>query len=353
MVSVAKLLREMPLGYEQACFNTQAIQRKRGITDPNSLMLLSLIHLIHGCSLLEISTIGKLSGLADISDVAFMKRFESCNDWFKWIISKLLAEGCTSYAKPTWLEPYRVLCIDASDVCEKGRSGRLYRLHYAIDLFKMESVQYTITEQSVGESLFNYKVSPKDLIIGDRAYGYIKGMRYCLDNQGNFILRLRNKAFKLYDAQGNSINLLEHLRKLDVTEYLDLAVFVSDGNGEKISLRICAKRKSREDNATTQKRLNRQDVRKQKPLSPETREINEYIILATALPQTVLAGQVVELYRIRWQIENYFKRLKSIMDFGELPKRRPKSAMAWLNGKLMVALLMEIILAKAVFSPAE
>lgn len=52
-------------------------------------------------------------------------------------------------------------------------------------------------------------------------------------------------------------------------------------------------------------------------------------------------------------IEDNFKRLKSILDFGELPKRRPDSVIAWLNGKLMIALLIEILLSKTSFSPHE
>jgi len=40
----------------------------------------------------------------------------------------------------------------------------------------------------------------------------------------------------------------------------------------------------------------------------------------------------------------YFKRLKSIMDFGELPKKREKSSLTWITGKLMVALLVEFFL---------
>ena len=80
---VATLLREMPDGYEQACFETGAIQRKRDIKNPDDLMMLNLFHLMTGCSLVEISAISKMSQIGDISDVAFMKRFKNCNNWFK------------------------------------------------------------------------------------------------------------------------------------------------------------------------------------------------------------------------------------------------------------------------------
>jgi transposase len=77
---------------------------------------------------------------------------------------------------------------------------------------------------------------------------------------------------------------------------------------------------------------------------------NKYVVLVTSLPKNITAEQVMESYRLRWQVEICFKRLKSILDFGELPKKTDGSTMAWLCGKLMVALLIESVMAKS-FSP--
>ena len=123
---VATLLREMPEGYEQACFKTGAIQRKRDIKNPDDLMMLNLFHLMTGCSLVEISSISKMAQIGEISDVAFMKRFKNCNEWFKWVIDKIVTGGLISYELPKSLSKYRILAVDASEVREKGRSGRLY-----------------------------------------------------------------------------------------------------------------------------------------------------------------------------------------------------------------------------------
>ena len=89
MIGVASLLRRMPEGYESACYATKAIVRKRDIKDPNDLMMLALFHMLTGCSLVEVSEISKLAKLGNISDVAFMKRFSNCNEWFKWILTAI------------------------------------------------------------------------------------------------------------------------------------------------------------------------------------------------------------------------------------------------------------------------
>jgi IS4 transposase len=76
-------------------------------------------------------------------------------------------------------------------------------------------------------------------------------------------------------------------------------------------------------------------------------------VAATPLPASVAAEDVLEAYRWRWQVEIHFKRLKPVMDSGELPKKNPAASEARLNGKIMVALLIEAFIAKASLSPCD
>jgi len=64
----------------------------------------------------------------------------------------------------------------------------------------------------------------------------------------------------------------------------------------------------------------------------------------TTVPKTVTSSQILDLYRLRWQIELVFKRMKSILGLGHLPKTDPLSAQAWLQGKIFVGLLIERML---------
>ena len=351
MPGIASLLREMPKGYEEACFKTGAIQRKRDIKNPNDLMMLNLFHLMTGCSLVEISAISKMARIGEISDVAFMKRFKNCNEWFKWIIEKNVSEGLIEYKIPEGLKNYRILAVDASEVREKGRSGRLYRLHFALDIIKMQSAMYNITTNKIGEKLSNFDFSKKDLILADRGYSTTTGIEYCNKKGVEFILRISANNIRFCDKEGKVFDIRNKIIGLKAGEK---DVYAKTKEGNIIPVRVCFKKKDKQSIEKTKKKLHRQESKHQCKISEKTKLFHEYIVVVTSLDkETATAEEILEMYRYRWQVELYFKRLKSILDYGELPKKKEESIFAWLNGKLMIALLLEKIISKTIFSPKE
>ena len=81
--------------------------------------------------------------------------------------------------------------------------------------------------------------------------------------------------------------------------------------------------------------------------------MNEFIVVATSLSLDICANDILELYRYRWQIELFFKRAKSLLQLGNLPNKKEENILAWLDGKMLCAILVELIQAKVVFSPKE
>ena len=191
--SPIQMLKYLPAGWEQKCHEFGVIQRAREIKTPEDLMTLDLFHLLHGCTLLEMSVAAKALKIGNISDVAFMKRFEKCGEWFKWCNTQMSPQSVIEYKKPEFLEKYRVSAFDATEVVEKGKSGRRHRLHYAIDIFKMQLISNELTDVKNGETLCNFNLQKGDLAIGDRLYGTQNGAEHCLKNGADFFVTL---AFK-------------------------------------------------------------------------------------------------------------------------------------------------------------
>ena len=353
MENIVRLMMELPKSYEEESYKQGAIVRRRGVSRPADLMMLSMFHLQNGCSLLEISEVARITKLGNMSDVAFMNRFEKCGNWFRSINEQLAAKCLVDYEKPSYLQGKTVIALDASDVAEKGRSGRIYRLNFALDIFKMVSLEHKITTNKTGESLSNFTMHPGYLAIADRCYTTIKGIQHCSESGAEYIMRMRTNSFAVRDKFGEKIDLGELFAKLGTEDTADVTAFATNPRGDSVPVRICARRKTAEAIEQTKKKLKRRATKKQQVVSEKAKTFNEYIVVVTNLDDSVSANDILETYRLRWQVEIYFKRLKSILNFGELPKRRPGSVIAWLNGKMMVALLIEIVISKASFPPKE
>jgi Transposase DDE domain len=116
------------------------------------------------------------------------------------------------------------------------------------------------------------------------------------------------------------------------------------GEGDDLPVRVCAIKKSKEATEQARKKIRRLASKKGHETKPETLESAAYVVILTTAPATRMSAEsALELYRARWQVELVFKRMKSIIGLGHLPKVDPESSRAWLHGKLFVALLTETL----------
>jgi hypothetical protein len=347
------LQRFLPDGWEEMARTLGAWRRApRSISSTEALLRLLLIHLADGCSLRETVVRAQQGNLASISDVALLKRLRASGEWLRWMAEGMLRRHGAPLVRPVWLENYRVRAVDASIVCEPGSTGTDWRVHYSLDLYSLQCDEFHVTGPKVGESYARFHISPGDLMLGDRAYGHLKGFRYVLDHGGHFLTRLKNKAVNLFDAKGNALSLTQLLEPLAVGEAGDWTLVAQAKGQTDLPLRICALRLSEEAAAQSIRRAEKELSKKQRNVDPETLALHRYVILATSLPQPLSAFQILELYRTRWQVELAFKRLKTIMGLGHLPKEDEESSKAWLHGKMLVSCLAQAIVDEGrFFSP--
>lgn len=63
----------------------------------------------------------------------------------------------------------------------------------------------------------NFSLTKGCLVIADRAYGTIKSIEHCLAAGSDFIIRIKNKPFHIYDENGKKIVLSDWLRTIGNT----------------------------------------------------------------------------------------------------------------------------------------
>jgi len=345
------LLSFLPESWQELAKETGALLRSRKFT-PDNLLRSLLIHLADGCSLRETSTRAKQGEIAKVSDVALLKRLNSSGEWFRQMSLGLRSKWVIQPPETLLCSEYRIRLIDGSTVSEPGATGSTWRIHYSVQLSTLQCDEVHVTSTSVGESFERFKVSPGDLLIGDRGFGNRTNVRYTTDNGGFVLVRINATNLPLHLPEGGKFELLSHLRTLSGSKIGDWDVVVICRDGKTINGRVCAIKKNKEAARIAKEKASRESTKQGHAIKPETLESAEYIFVFSTLPRTCSASSVLETYRARWQIELAFKRLKSLLGLGHLRKMDPEGAKAWLHGKLFVAMLIEAMIACGeTFSP--
>jgi hypothetical protein len=82
-----------PSGRGEQARTAGAIEHGRGITAPDVLLRLFLLHVGRGYSLRETAVRAKKAGLTEISDVGLLKRLRRSEAWLRWLCVQLLTEN--------------------------------------------------------------------------------------------------------------------------------------------------------------------------------------------------------------------------------------------------------------------
>jgi len=341
----------LPAHWEAKALELGAVKRQlRGFEDISSMLRVLLIHLADGCSLRETAVRASAGGLSAVSDVALLKRLRNCGAWFEWMVREM----STQMAMPLGPQPLfagrRVRLIDGTTVCEPGARGSTWRLHYALNLNTLSCEEVHLTPANVAESLTLFDVRAGDIVMADRGFARRAGIRWVRQCQADILVRASLASVPLGARDGTALHLLPLLRMLQVGQCGEWSARIIDGS-DGIDVRVCAYKKTATQTQASIKSIEQEARKKGRTPGAATLEAAGYVIVLTTLTQGS-AADIMELYRRRWQVELAFKRLKSLLQLGHLKKFDKEGARAWLQGKLLVACLIEkLILTAERFSP--
>jgi hypothetical protein len=241
--------------------------------------------------------------------------------------------------------------LDATDVEEPGPTGTDWRLHYSLRLPQLSCDFLELTDVHGGETLKRLPVDKGDIVLCDRGYSHRAGVAQVLGQEADVVVRLNAGAFPLEDEQGQSLDLVKLVEKLNVGQVREWPVWFAH-QGQRHRLRLCVLRKSQTAAALARRKAEKKARKKGQQVRPETLKLAAFVLVLTSLPATWPAALILELYRARWQVELAFKRLKQLLAAGHVPKTTDASSLAWLQAKILTAVLIEhMIHAGRFFSP--
>jgi len=168
---------------------------------------------------------------------------------------------------------------------------------------------YSKNDLSVANEL---QVRAGDLVLRDRGYFTINEFQRIIEAKGEFISRYKHKT-NLYDPKtGQEIDIF---RLLKTQRNIDRKVLI--GKEDRVEVRIIATEVSQET-ASCRRRKAKKESKGHSP-SKEVLFLMGWTIFVTSLFSKDLGiNDFLELYGLRWRIENIFKTWKSHFNFDKI-----------------------------------
>lgn len=331
------VLNMLPSDLEQSAAEKLALVRRREIGCAGDLLRLALCYGLCDFSLRQTAAWAKLIGLGEMSNVAVLNRLRGASDWLGHLILRWLQDhGLTTKAPRR-----RVRLLDASVISKPGSKGTDWRLHLGLDLAELRITSVELTGPEGGETLSRHEFAPGEIVVGDRGYAQRAGVASVLEQEAHVLIRLNWQNFPLETPSAASLDLLESLELLEPGEIGDWQVQFR-ANRHVYPVRLVALRKSRAAAEKEQKRIRHEATRKGRKPNPNSMRAAHFIYLITDLSSGALpAAEALELYRLRWQIEIAFKRLKGIVHLDKLRAKDTALARTYLYAKMLGALIVD------------
>jgi hypothetical protein len=291
----------LPVDLDGVAVDCGALTRRRRVEGGEALVRLLLLVGLPKTNLKRASLLAHDAGLATMSAPALFKRLAKSEKLLSTLFSHTLRFSVDVGER--WGK-WRLLAVDATALSGPGATGTDQRLHTVYDLNKGLPTFVEITDSSGGEALWRYNNS----------------FLWALKAGSSMLVRFNFQTVKLYDEQGERIWADTINATLPDSGTVEVHVTLPDW-------------------ATPLRAIGSRNPK------------GEPVWLLTDLSEEELpTSQVRELYRKRWQVELYFKRLKSLIDLDELPTRDGPTARPWIWAKLLLASLA-VLIAHERFSP--
>ncbi|HEV8714536.1 MAG TPA: transposase [Candidatus Binatia bacterium] len=336
----ARLRQELPAESAQLARECHAFQRARVLESPEDLLYLVLLYSIGELSLREVAGVCVGSG-KPLTDEAVRQRLGACPQWVEGLVGKLL---------PTTRLPQRsegqwqlVIC-DGSQLSGPGASGTDYRWHVAYDPVAQQSRELHVTDVHTGESLTRFAWRPGMVVLGDRNFAKAPALVATHRQGAHVVVRMTPQYLQLWTPESRAFELVAALRAAGAQRHVSFALQVRDEpQGEELAVWIHALHLNEQGCNRARRRAKRQARRRGRTPRAQTLFLSEWVLVLTTLsPQELGAEDILELYRIRGQVELVIKRYKSLLGAAHLrAKRGSPLALVYLGGKLLFALLVE------------
>lgn len=319
------VLTLLPDNLDDSARDHGALVRARGVPDAQALLRMVLAYALSDLSFKDVAAWANAAGVAHITGPGVFYRLRESEGW----LAALLAGVLQHDVAPVDGAALQARIVDATVLTGPGAKGTEWRVHVLADpgTGGLEAVE--LTDASGGEGYARHPVGKGDVVLGDRAYASARGIAAATKQGANVVVRLNPHTIRLCDRDRNVIRVQDREAEIGPTGVVELDIVIPVPPEQVTRSHKSWRLSSAEDWVTA------------RILGARTRTQEVIWVLTTLPPDVAEPRQIMDLYRLRWQIELVFKRLKSLLHIDTLPSRQGPTARSWVYARLLAAALAQ------------
>lgn len=319
------VLTLLPPDLEDSARESKALTRCRNVPDAAALMRMALAYAVSDLSLKDVAAWANALGLAQITGPGLFYRLREAEAW----LQRVLAQTLQNQVEAGTESRMRLRVVDATVIHGPGATGTEWRAHVLIDPGTGGFRAVELTDARGGEGYGRYRVSAPEVILGDRAYATARGLWAMQSAKAYVVARMNPHSIRVCDETGKRISLRSKEKGVPKVGGVEFNILVP----------VPPEKTTKSHKSWPLARAIAWIPAR--AVAARTR-LGEVIWLLTTLSADQASPhELMQLYRLRWQIELFFKRLKSLLHLDALPSRQGPTAKSWMLARFLAAALAQ------------
>ena len=208
-----------------------ALQRRRAIRSASDLLRLCFGFVLGRFSLRMLASWASTEGVADLSDVAALKRLRASADWLGLLAARLLRARYPEVAAGA-RDQHRLVAVDATMVVPPGDKRDYWLVHTVFDLHDLTFRVVETSDRFERERLTRGGVRPGEVRIADRFHARAEELAAVRAEDAHFLVRAASTYPRLLGSNGKRLDRAALLAEADQAGSLDRPVTVASAKSK-------------------------------------------------------------------------------------------------------------------------